>query len=278
MKIPFFSFLLLFLTDSLLAQVKFNLGFTEATQTYTVSVLSEVNYPKPKNILGSAQIVIRAKYSENFTPLITSMLEGTVWTDNAYIDFPMDAPEYTYVCVSLANGPVKEIPLEAGEEVILFSFKNAGANCPGVLELAPNSDEQVLAVRSAGYNVTQHFGLLGARGNAYSGNEQSVVECTELSGAKDLERRIVDNIHISPVPADRQVVVQWVNLTDIRQNAEILVYDNKGREVHRERIAGAKGAASILLDVGRWAAGLYTLRFQFDKGGQTQGWHFMVMR
>lgn len=278
MKKSFFSLLFLLFAGGLFAQVKFNLSFQEETRTYTLSIMPEKTYAEPANLLGSAQIVFRAGFGENFSPIITSLVDGLIWTDNSYVDYPADKPEYTYVCIALANGPTKKISLSEGKEIALFSFKNANGDCPGPVELVSNDDPQVQAVRASGYNVTQHFGVLGARGNAFSGCLNQLVECAQSTQVKSADNRKIDGIQISPIPADRRVTIQWENNVELQQRTEMVICDNHGREVYREKISNSKGEASISVDVSQWTAGPYNVRFQFDSGGQTRGWHFMVMR
>jgi hypothetical protein len=277
MKKFWFSLVLLSFSGSLFSQVKFNLTYQLETQTYIVSVIPETNYPEPKNMIGSAQIVLRAKFSENFTPVITSLVEGLVWADNAYVDYPVESPEYTFVCIALANGPTKKIQFSTDKEVALFSFKNANGDCPGRIELISNEDEMVQTVRTSGYNVTQNLGVLGARGNAYAGVLNGTIECS-VTGTKMTNDRILGDILIAPVPADKRITISWENQQDVKQRIEMVIMDSKAREVYREKVDGIKGENSLNVDVSSWASGVYTVRFQFDSGGQTRGWHFMVMR
>ena len=206
MKKLWFSLALLTASCTLFSQVKFNLTYKPDTKTYTVSIIPEAAYPEPKNMVGTAQVVLRSKYNQNFTPIITSLVDGLIWSDNAYVDFPANAPEYTYACIALANGPTKKIHFLSEQEVPLFSFKNAGGDCPGLIELVSNDDPLVQAVLSSGYNVTQNLPILGARGNAYAGILNGSVECT-LSGAKEINDKTISAVQIAPVPADRRVTI-----------------------------------------------------------------------
>ncbi len=273
-----FCFLLVFLSfnGSLFAQVKLNLSYQSETQIYTVSVIPETTYSEPKNMIGSAQIVLRAKFNENFTPIITSRVDGLIWADNSYVDFPADAPEYTYACIALANGPTKKIQFLSDTEVPLFSFKNAGGDCPGLIELISNDDPLVQAVLSSGYNVTQNLPILGARGNAYAGILNGVVECA-VSGSKEFNDQIIGDVQIAPVPADKRVTIAWQNLDDMR-HMEMVITDSRSREVFREKISSFKGENALNVDVSSWSSGMYNIRFHLGSGRQTRGWHFMVIR
>ncbi len=277
MKKFWFSLVLLSFSSSLFGQVKFNLSYKIETQTYIVSVIPETNYTEPKNMVGSAQIVLRANFNENFAPIITSLVDGLTWADNAYVDYPAEVPKYTFVCIALVNGPTKKIQFTTDKEVELFSFKNAGGDCPGLIELVSNDDQIVQQVRASGYNVTQNLSVLGAKGNAYAGILNGVVECS-VSGTTIANDRNIGNIQIAPVPADRRVTITWENLHDIKQRMEIVITDSKSREVFREKVGGIKGENALNVDVSNWPSGVYNFRFQFDSGGQTRAWRFMVMR
>lgn len=277
MKKLWFSLVILLVSTQLFSQVKLNLTFQAETMTYTVSMVSDATYTEPKNMVGAVQIVLRSKFNVNFTPIITSRIEGVIWADNAYVDYPAATPEYTYACIALANGPTKKIQFTAGQELPLFSFKNAGGECPGLIELVANEDPQVQLVKASGYNVTQSLSVLGARGNAYAGILNGSIECL-VSNTKTIQEKVIEELQIAPVPADRLVTISWENLNEIHKRVELVIMDNKGREVYREKVSGVKGKNVLEIDVSNWFSGVYTMRFQFENAGQTRGWHFMVIR
>ena len=277
MKNILFVFGTMFLSQMVSAQVKFNLGYQEDTKVYTLSVLPEVTWPSPKNMLNSAQIVLRVDAGKEFIPAITPLLEGLIWADNAYIDQPPGAEDYTFVCISLVNGPTQKIKMAEGEELPIFSFVNAGAGCPGKVTLVTNDDPSVVAARSAGFNVTQHFGMLGARGNAFTGVINGEVDCTPVSGTNDPEEKVIDEVKIAPVPADKSVTITWNLLSNQRGLRQIVICDVTGREVLREKISESKGLQTMTVDVENWQAGMYRVRFALGENQQTQAWNLMVI-
>ena len=258
------------------AQVKFNLRYEEATKVYTVSLTPEVTFNSPHNMVSSGQIVLRVDADAAFTPGITSMVDGLVWADNAYLDYPADAPEYMFVCISLVNGPTTKIGLTADKEMPLFSFINVAGGCPGKVELLDNNDPMVQAVRATGYNVTQYLPVLGARGNAFSGILNSAVDCSSSSGTTT-ELQIIDEVLISPVPADKTITVQWTQLSDQHRLQQIVICDAKGSEILREKISEGKGKHTQHINVENWKAGMYRLRFVSEKSHQTKSWNLMVI-
>lgn len=265
------------LSQMVSAQVKFNLGYQEDTKVYTLSVLPETTWESPKNMLNSAQIVLRVDAGKEFIPAITPLVEGLIWADNAYIDQPPGAEDFTFVCISLVNGPTQKITMVEGEELPLFSFVNAGAGCPGKVTLATNDDPSVVAARSAGFNVTQHFGMLGARGNAFTGVVNGEVDCTPVSGTQEPEVKVVDDVKIAPLPADKSATISWTLLSDQHALRHIVICDVVGREVFREKISESKGPQSLSVNVENWQAGMYRVRFLLSENQQTQSWNLLVI-
>jgi hypothetical protein len=259
------------------AQVKFNLSYQEATKVYTVSVVPETTWEKPKNMLSSAQVVFRVDADKEFIPGITSLVEGLIWTDNAYIEQPAGAAGYTFVCVSLVNGPTSKIALTAEQEIPLFSFVNSGNGCAGKVELLTNDDPMVQVVRGAGFNVTQHFAVLGARGNAFAGLVNGDVDCSPASGVNEQAVKIIDEVKIAPVPSDKTVTIQWTLLSEQPGLRQMVICDEQGREVLREKISDGTGQHTRNVDVENWQAGLYRVRFVFENNQQTQSWNLMVI-
>ncbi len=259
------------------AQVKYNLSFQEATHVYTVSVIPEVSWDTPKNLVSAAQIVLRVDADKEFIPGITSLVNGLIWADNAYVERPSGATDYTFVCISLVNGPTSKIALVAGQEVPLFSFVNSGGGCAGHVTLLANDDPMVQAVRGAGFNVTQYFPVLGAHSNAFTGFENNEIDCSPASGVYTLDAKFIEDVLISPVPADKSVTVQWTQLSEQAGLRQMVICDVRGVEILREKIGDGKGRHTLHIPVENWQAGMYRLRFVFENNQQTQSWNLMVI-
>jgi hypothetical protein len=266
----------LLLTTLLSAQVKFNLNYDPNSKVYTVSLVPEASWNAPLNMVSAAQVVLRVDADKTFVPGITSLVEGLIWADNAYIESPDAAPGYTFVCISLVNGPTNKIKLDADQEVPLFSFINAGNDCAGKVALLPNNDPMTQAVRALGFNITQYFPVLGARGNAFSGFANSEVDCSPASGTIE-NFNVISEVLISPVPADRGVKVEWNQESEMHGLQQIVICDAKGVEVYREKISTGKGPHTLELNVENWQAGLYRLRFSFENNRQSKSWNLMVI-
>lgn len=264
------------LSTIMTAQVKFNLSYEPVSKVYTVSVLPETSWSSPLNMVSSAQVVLRVQAGMAFTPGITSLVNGLIWADNAYVESPVGAPEYTFVCISLVNGPTNKIQMVADQETPLFSFLNTASDCAGPVTLLPNDDPMVQAVRLGGFNVTQYLPVLGAHGNAFSGLVNNEVDCTPVSGTHETVH-FLEEVKILPVPADKAVTVQWTVLLDSPGWYQMVICDAKGVEIMREKTSAEKGAHTLHLNVEHWQAGLYRLRFVGDHERQSKSWNLMVV-
>lgn len=261
----------------LFGQVKFNLGYQPETGQYTVSMLPELSWPAPKNQVGSAQIVLRVASDAEFTPGITSLIPDAVWADNAYVEQTAAAPGYTFVCIALVSGRTDKIAFVEGEEVPLFSFVNAGGGCAGVVELLPNDDPMVAAVVAEGFNITQHIGVLGARGNACTGVINGTTDCGATSGSQEAKAVLIETVQVSPVPASEQVLIRWYMPVEDDERVEMVMVDQLGREVFREKVASVRGEHALLIPVKNWQSGIYRLSFQFSGGRRTKSWNVVVL-
>jgi hypothetical protein len=268
---------LLLLSEAVSAQVKYNLSYDAVTKVYSVSLTSEATWDAPKNLVASAQIVLRVASGQDFTPAITSQVDGLVWADNAYIENPAGASGYKFVCIALVNGPTSKIGFAAGETTPLFTFTNAGGGCAGEVTLLKNDDPMVLAVRAAGFNVTQHMAVLGAHGNAFLGSDNKTVDCAQASATSEASGEIIGDVKVSPVPADRFVNLQWTLASSQNTLYEIVICDVQGREVWRSRAGDEKGLHTQQITVGQWPAGLYRIRFVAGNGYQSRSWNMMVV-
>lgn len=267
----------LLVSSMLSAQVRFNLTYQESNKVYTLSIIPVATWEAPKNMVGSAQIVLRVDANSDFIPGITSLIPGLTWADNAYIEQPTGAPGYTFVCIALVNGPTSAIKLVAGQEVPLFSFVNAGQGCAGPVTMLANDDPMVQAVRAANFNITQHLAVLGLRGNAFAGLENHTVECAATSGADAISNKLIDDVKISPLPADQTVKIQWSLLSDQPGLRQMVICDAQGREVLREKISDGKGTHSLIVPVANWQAGMYRVHFVLANDRHTQSWNLMVI-
>lgn len=257
-------------------QAKFNLSYQPDTKVYTVSIMPQSSWSSPMNITGSGQVILRVASDVAFTPAITSLVDGVIWADNAYIESQEQAPGYTFIAVAMVNGPTNKIKFTEGIEAPLFSFINAAGGCPGVVELTANDDPMVQSVIAKGFNITQHLAVLGARGNAYAGIGQGKVDCGLISGVSEKEPEQFSNISVAPLPADDQVTINWNRISDEPAACEMLIYSISGQLMYRQTVSATKGEHSQKIAVKTWKSGLYHLTFQ-DADGRHSAPHNLLV-
>ncbi len=277
MKIISTAALTLLVVFQLEAQVKFNLHYQAETKTFTVSILPERTWAAPLNKVGAAQIILRVPAGAAFSPAVTTLVNGVVWSDNAYVENLPESPGLSYIAIAMVNGPTDQIPLTEGQEVPLFSFVSATGACPEKIELPANDDPAVRAVIAAGYNVTQHLAVLGARGNAYAGIGEGLVLCNgQTSAAPSPDAHGFQQVQIAPIPANDQTTVSWVQTRALDGRVELVVTNTLGQEVYREQVPGAEGKHAAMLRVKNWKPGLYSLTFQ-NAAGRISGAHNLLV-
>lgn len=278
MKIIVTSIFLALFTIPLSGQVEFNLRYKPETKTFTVSMLPQHSWPAPANKVGAAQVVLRVPSNNSFTPAITSLVDGVIWADNSYVENPEHAPGFTFVSIAMVSGPTDNIPLVEGQELPLFSFVNASGGCPEVVELTANDDPQVQAVITDGFNVTQHLAVLGLRGNAYAGIGLGKIECaTQTTSTDESQVLLLDQLRISPTPADEQVNISWNRANEANDRTDLVVFNRLGQEIYRETVSSAAGEHATSLRVKSWQAGMYSLFFQSASGLRTPASNLVII-
>ncbi len=264
------------LAHTLKAQVRLNLSLLPDQQTYLVSMLPDQSWSAPMNAVGSAQIVLQMDAGKPFLAgQIKSMISGISWSDNAYIESPASAPEYNFVCFALNEAGTKSISFQAGVETPLFSFVNLDPGCVGIVTLVENTNPLVQkVVNTDRYNITQNMTVLGAQGNAVSGNVNTSVDCSVLH--TKTENSIVSNLRIFPVPATDALLIFW-ELEPGQNLNKLLVTDMIGRQMVSESMKPSVGEQKYSLDVSAFPTGLYTASL-FNKEGERQAFQFTVIR
>lgn len=269
--------LAIFLSSTVNAQVKLKLSLLADQKTYVVSMVPEDSWEWPMNMVGSSQIVLQMEAGRHFQAgQITSLLPGVSWIDNAYIDSPASAPDYNFVCFALKELGTKKIPFTAGVETPLFSFVNLEPDCVGKVSLVENDNPLVKRIiRNDRVNITQNMTVLGAKGNAYSGNVQGIVNCRTVTPARK-DKPVFYGLHVFPVPATDVLQISWKN--DVGQEVnKILIHDLSGQQMRLEKIIPEAGERRVSLDVTAFPTGLYTANL-INVKGERQSFQFIVAR
>lgn len=265
------------LNHAVQAQVKLKLSLMADQQTYLVSMLSESTWEAPMNKVGAAQVVIRMEAGRPFLAgNITSLISGISWMDNAYVNSPPSAPEYSFVCFALNERGTGKIPFEAGVETPLFSFTNLEPGCVGQIELVENKDRLIQkVVHKDRLNITQNMVVLGARGNAWSGVAGGGADCAAVVQASN-EAPIVSNLRVFPIPTTDALQITWEN-SEGPTVEKLVVSGLLGRPLMLEKIIPGLKTQQISLDVSSFPTGLYTGSL-VNAAGERQFFQFIVTK
>ncbi|MCB0556780.1 MAG: T9SS type A sorting domain-containing protein [Phaeodactylibacter sp.] len=269
--------LALFMSCVLQAQVKLKLSLLPDQQTYLVSMIPEQSWDMPMNMVGSAQVVLQMQAGRPFLAgNINSLIPGVSWMDNAYVESPASSPEFDFVCFALNEMGTKNIPFQEGQETPLFSFINLEAGCVGLLELVENSDTHIQnIVRNDHINITQNITVLGARGNAFTGIADGLVDCTVVRAKSDAS--ILSHLHVYPIPTTDALQISWETHPGQKVD-QLLVSDFLGKLTLEQKVIPELGKQNLSLDVSGFPPGLYTASLVNTETGDRQFFQFIVVR
>lgn len=253
---------LLFLTVSASAQVKFKLAYDFETEYYTASVVPDVTYQYPDNITAVGQVTIKVP-TNAFVPVdIVSHLVGMNWEANARNNSPTEAPDFDYISFGLILQGLATPDYVAGEEMPLFSFKNAlgcntGNGASTAVYLVDNETDPFMPPNSEGSNIGNAMTIYGAQGVEYSGIVgSSAVNCDPEAVLSAHEQIGLSEFNIYPNPATHfvNVNITWDGDAD---EANILVMDALGKQVSVTPVSITNGSNSQKVNVETLPTGTY---------------------
>ncbi len=202
--------LLLCVTFSVSAQVKYKVKLLPDNSTYQVLLKPEATWAAPLNAVPSAQVTLVVPTGGFSVGNVTSLLGN--WTYNTTITAPTENPGYDYIIFGLTSA-TSDIPFVEGEEVALFEFANNGS-CTGALALIDHDTDPFMPPNSQSANVGNSISVIGAGigVNAYTGNYGDFpADCTPVSNC-GIE---VYDVIITPPSqcgvADGSIEIQAVN-------------------------------------------------------------------
>lgn len=229
--------LLLILSNSLEAQVKFKLEIMPDSLTYQVYFLPDTTWASPDNVTSTSQVTIVVPSAPddeqgfevgNLEPL----LANTSWSANAHFHSPSENPDFDYISFGLNSLGTSGIPYTMGEEVAVFSFQNVGV-CTGNAELMTANDP-FHPPNSMQANVGNQLATFGSGedNNAYTGNyDMGSSNCSEDSiqivpeCLIDLELELLENgsYQVAFTPN-----TTWVSPNDTTFSSQITLVASKG--------------------------------------------------
>lgn len=253
--IVFFLFVLGF-SLPVLGQVQFKITALE-DGAYKVSLISSETYQSTQAMTATAQVTIRTLAGTMEPISVNSMADGVAWEANSIYRSPEEAPEYDYFSFGLTTLGTMGILYEAGEEIELFTFKNA-ATCEGDIEIINNETDPFLPPNSRSANIGNEITILGANGNAYIGNDgEGKAECLSTS-LREFRNELGDIFTIFPNPVAHTV---YLNFDWVREGEEVqlILRDIRGAIVKEASVEIQRGENQFRLPVADVAAGMYSV-------------------
>lgn len=247
---------LLFLSSISFAQVQFKISFSQETERYTVSIVPVETYVSPQNITGTGQVTIKVP-TNNFDPVdIQDFLTGMHWEANARNNAPSESPDYDYISFGLNIQGIAYPDYVAGQELPLFSFKNA-YGCNGAIQLVDNFSDEFMPPNSQSANIGNALTILGAGGEAYGGIVGSAVcNCDPNAVLTAKEEIGLTSFSLFPNPASDFVNVK-VDWKGEASDANILIVDASGKQVMATQTSLAGGKNVQKVRVSELAPGSY---------------------
>jgi hypothetical protein len=228
---------LLFLSVSAEAQVKFKLSYDFETEYYTASVVPEVSYEYPQNITAPGQVTIKVPTNAFHPVEIMNHLAGVTWEANSRSNSPDEAPEFDYISFgSIIAGSYVSPNYVAGEELPLFSFKNAyGCNTNSgqstAIYLIDNATDPFMPPNSELSNPGNSLTIMGAEGVDFGGIiAPAECHCDPAMVLSSKEEIGLGGHSIFPNPAAEfvNVKVEWDGEVG---ESNILILDATGKQV-----------------------------------------------
>ena len=136
---------------------------------FQVSLIPNVTYTNPNNLVNSAQVVVKVKTGgfavSNLTNLINTGLSNEVsFTNSSRNNAPALNPGYDYISFSLQSGATTDIPFTTGVPVPLFTFQNGGICTQDSLYLIRTDDPFHFSNNSGVANTQHQLTVLGFGG------------------------------------------------------------------------------------------------------------------
>lgn len=260
-------FLIIFLVNGLyflgFSQIQYKIELLNGKNLYQVSLLSNQNFAYPSNIIGTAQVSIKAPLQGFQLGEINSLLRDIEWQQNAIIKSPMEAKDFQYISFGLTTTGVP-FPLQKSLEVPLFTFRNIAEDCPGAITLINSQSDAFLPPNSRNANIGNQitpFACSALRNkNAYSGNlSNGVADCALSTSIENINDQLALGLSLSPNPAHNWLKV-LVESSNLKEPVQLQIWETGGKLVHkRELTFPLTNHYELSVDITSFASGHYTL-------------------
>ena len=221
----FFAFLLLFTMVGLDAQVEFKVTMNEQ-QEYQLVMRSSQTWDGVQKLTSTGQVTFVVP-TGGFELANLQSVTGT-WAYNSRATAPTENPNTDYLTVGLVSLGTDAINYQANEEVVLFTFENAG-ECTGALGLMGKNDP-FMYPNTQSINVGNQLTTLGSGNlNAWTGNfGDDVADCSVAQGdVTFVLEQDGDQFNVSLVPS-----ATWMDTKGLTSTGQVtVVVPSNGFEV-----------------------------------------------
>lgn len=258
-------------------QIQFKIELMNDKDLYQVSLLSEEDLAYPKNIIGTAQVSIKAPILGFEIGEINSLAKGVEWELNSKIVAPNEAKDFQYLSFTLKTAGAP-IPLIEQTLTPLFTFINKEGECPGDVSLVDNQTDSFLPPNSRNANIGNQitpFAYANARNkNAYAGNMAGgIAGCGQLTSLETINQALLLDMKLSPNPALHQLNLN-IETKNIKEELVIQYWERGGKLLKQETISFPFSKnIKKQMDLRHFVAGSYTI--VLTQGNQRVVNHFI---
>jgi hypothetical protein len=259
-KIVFAALLLSAFCREATAQIEFKIQHLSNSEYYTISAVSDADYPVPNNMISTAQVTIKVPTGGFEVGEIQNLYNTGHWRVNGRCNAPTirsASSNFDYIYFGLENIGSTAFPFKKGQETVLFAFKAAGV-CTGEVSLMDNQSDEFRSPNAMRINVGNQITILGKGGDAYVGNRSDgqIADCFE----RTLTDKATDGIVIMPNPvAGNTFTFALTNPNLTAMAADVWLYDMAGRAVFFQKINFEAGFNQKEVSIETFPIGVYQL-------------------
>ncbi len=266
----------LLLSNTIHAQVKYQLSLLPDKKTYMVSLVSSKTWTYPNNLTSTAQVTIKVPSEKPFTAAVTSLNPDVKWLDNSYIEAPTSDPSHTYVSFGLISIGTSKLHYKENEEIPLFTFRNIEAEpCIGKISIINNDLDAFKGKDAEIYNINNQISVLAEQGDVYVGNLKAEVDCAQALSNEELFEDV--NIKAFPIPTADQLTIQWLNKGVSKAPVLLQIENMEGKIVTSKKVSAIEGQNQEIFDFSAQAIGCYYFSFMED-GKSSKKYKFLIIR
>jgi hypothetical protein len=266
----------LLLSNTIHAQVKYQLSLLPDQKTYMVSLVSSKTWTYPQNLTSTAQVTIKVPSDKLFTAAVTSLNPDVKWLDNSYIEAPDSDPAHNYISFGLTSLGTSKLHYKENEEIPLFTFRNIEeVPCVGKIAIINNELDAFKGKDAEIYNISNQISVLAAQGDVYVGNLKADVDCAKVLSDEELFQDV--NVRAFPIPTDNQLTIEWQSKDESKLPMTIQIENMEGRVVTTKKIVSTEGKNQETFDFASQVPGCYYFSF-IEENKVSKKYKFLIIR